>query len=159
MKSDITLGLEQFKKPLLILNGISFIMSVWFTYKYYFSNDGKGIDEIFYAFSLFTLQSFFGLVALTKIDNIQACKKWLLIGIVYIVLAAVFVEIELFKSIYFVAVIPFVFYLIPMFLKSPTQIFNSVKGAFIFGFIPSALPAYAFVMFIITLIANILVNS
>ncbi|GEM_PF-2925654 len=55
MKPAMNLQLAQFKQPLLILNGISLIMSVWFTYKYYFSNDGKGIDEIFYAFSLFTL--------------------------------------------------------------------------------------------------------
>jgi hypothetical protein len=89
MKSDIKLNLEQFKKPLLIINGISLIMSVWFTYKYFFNNDGKGIDEIFYSLALFTLQSFFGLVALTRIDKIQTCKKWLLIGMVYILLVAV----------------------------------------------------------------------
>lgn len=159
MKSDIKLNLEQFKKPLLIINCISLIMSVWFTYKYFFNNDGKGIDEIFYLLSLFTLQSFFGLAALTRIDNIQACKKWLLIGMVYILLVAVFVEIMLFKNVYFFAIIPFVFYLISFFSKSQIRIFNSVKGAFIFAFITSALPVYAFVMFIVTFIAKILVGS
>lgn len=150
---------EAFKTPLLIINSISIVMSIWFTYKYFFNNDGKGIDEIFYSLSLLTLQSFFGLVALTKIDNIQTCKKWLLIGMVYILLVAVFVEIMLFKNVYFFATIPFVFYLIPLFLKSQTQIFNFVRGTFIFAFITSALPVYAFVMFMLTFIAEILAGS
>jgi hypothetical protein len=65
----------------------------------------------------------------------------------------------LFKNVYFFATIPFVFYLISFFFKSQIRIFNSVKGAFIFAFITSALPVYAFVMFIVTFIAKILVGS
>lgn len=113
MKSAMNLQLAQFKQPILILNGISLVMSFWFTYKHYFDNAGKGIDDIFYALSLLSLQSFFGLMALAKISQTQTCKKWLLTGIVYLLIIAVFmkIELELFKGVWLIAIIPLVFYL------------------------------------------------
>jgi hypothetical protein len=62
------------------------------------------------------------------------------------------IELELFKGIWLIAIIPLVFYLIPLFLKKPKQLFNSLQGVFIFSYITSGLPVYAFVMLIITML-------
>ncbi len=157
MKPAMNLQLAQFKQPVLIFNGISLIMGFWFTYKHYFDNAGKGIDDAFYALSLLSLQSFFGLMALAKTNHLRSCKKWLLIGILYLIVTAVFMEIELalFKGVWLIAIIPLVFYLIPLFLNKQIQLFNYLQGVFIFSYLTSGFTVYAFVMLIITILGHL----
>ncbi|MCZ4225450.1 hypothetical protein [Pedobacter rhodius] len=156
MEQDIETQLKQFRKPLFIINGICLIMGIWFTYKHYFKNDGKGIDEVFYLLSIFTLHSFFGLITLMKVNDTKTCKNWLIVTTIFILLSALFVEIELMKWVSFMMIIPFSTYLLPLFLKNQKTIINLLKASFIFAIITSILPIFAFIMSVISLIIGLL---
>ncbi|TCO29070.1 hypothetical protein EV200_102489 [Pedobacter psychrotolerans] len=156
MESHSKIGIEQFSKPLYIINGICLTMSIWFTYKHYFYNDGKGIDDIFYMLSIFTLHSFFGLIALTKVGDGKVYKNWLIIVNVFILLSVIFVEKELIKGGFYIVIIPFIAYCVPQFLKNRETIVNFMKVSFICAFITSILPIFSFIMSIISLIINII---
>ena len=84
MESCIKIQFKQFANPLLVINAICIIMATWFTYKHYFKNDGKGIEYIFYMLSIFILHSFFGLVALFKLDRTNTYKISLVIANIFI---------------------------------------------------------------------------
>lgn len=152
MKLDTDQQIRYFIKPLLLVNGICLIMCIWFTYKHYFKNDGKGIDEIFYLLSIFTLHSFFGLMALIKVSDIKIYKNRLIVTNIFILLSVFFVEIELMKWISVIMIIPFIIYLLPQFLKTSKTIVNLFKVSFIFAIITSILPIYAFIMSLIAII-------
>ncbi|KQB99370.1 hypothetical protein [Pedobacter sp. Hv1] len=156
MKSSaIDQQIQQFKQPLLVINAISVIMSIVFIYKHYFNHDGKGVDDMLCAFSIFTLQSFFGLIALTKANSSKPNKIWWFIAIVYTVLATLFIEIELFKGVYFIAVIPIIAYGLQLFPDKEMKMLKFANVAFVLGYITSIVPIFAFIMSIVTLIIGI----
>ncbi|MFC1225858.1 hypothetical protein ACFE6N_18790 [Pedobacter sp. BG31] len=156
MESQIKMQTEQFSKPLYIINGICLTMSIWFTYKHYFYNDGKGIDNVFYMLSMLTLPSCFGLIAVTKLSHAKVYKNWLIISNIFIVLAVVFVEKELIKGVFYIAIIPFITYLLPQFSKNRKTIINAMTVSFIYAFITSILPIFSFMMSLISIIIGII---
>ncbi len=156
MESQIKMQIEQFNKPLYIVNGICLTMSIWFTYKHYFHNDGKGIDDIFYMLSIFTLHSCFGLIAVTKLSDAKVYKNWLIIANIFILLSVIFVEKELIRGGFYIAIIPFITYLVPQFSKNRKTIINFVTVSFICAFITSILPIFSFIMSIISILIGII---
>lgn len=156
MESHIDMRIEHFSKPLYIINGICLIMSTWFTYKHYFYNDGKGIDDIFYMLSIFTLHSFFGLIALINLSNNKTYKNWLSIANIFILLSVIFVEKELIKSGFYIVIIPFIAYSVPQFLKNRKTIINFIKVSFICAFITSILPIFSFIMSVISIVIGLI---
>jgi hypothetical protein len=146
---------DQFKRPLLIINGICLTMCIWLTYKHYFKNDGKGIDDIFYMLSIFTLHSFFGLLALFKLDRTNTYKIWLVIANIFVLISALFVESQLMNSFSYILIIPFMAYFVLPFLKNHKAIVIIFRVAFLCAFITSILPIFAFIMSIISLIIGL----
>lgn len=156
MESQIKMQIKQFIKPLYIINGICLIMTIYFTYKHYFHNDGKGVDEIFYMLSIFSLHNCFGLLAATKLSDVKVYKNWLITANIFILIAVIFVEKELMSGVFYIALVPFITYLLAQFSKNKKIIFNLIKVSFISTFITSILPIYSFMMAIISIIIGII---
>lgn len=144
----------------LILNIICAFMTIWFTYKHYFKNEGKGIDDIFYVLSLLSFINFFSLKAslnLTKSN--QTYKTWLIFGIGYILAIALFIELELFHNLYWFAIIPIGLFITTLYMKSPMQMMRILETNIYLGLILAILPAYSFLLIILSCMIELLKAS
>ncbi len=155
---DFKAQLETAIKVIII---ICIITSLIYAYKYYLDNDGKGIDDIFYLASISTLHAYFGLMAFLKSNESSiVSKRWLFAGTAYCILVSVYVKLELtYLSGVIVSIIPALIYLVSMFIINSKHFLSSLRVAFVFSFITSVLPIYAFITLIFSIIVGLITGS
>ena len=157
----LRVNMMYFGKVLRVIIIVCTITSLIYTYKHYFDNDGKGVDDIFYLASISTLHCIFGLMAVLNynISRIVA-KKWLFIGLIYCVLVGIYVELELpYNGGSVVCIIPAIGYLAGLFLIDNKYFLQSLRVVFTLSFITSVLPVYALATLIFSLVINLIMGN
>ncbi|MBB2146497.1 hypothetical protein GM921_13425 [Pedobacter sp. LMG 31464] len=99
-------SINEYLKFVLIINGICLITGLWLCYKHYFNNPEKGLDDFFFALSIYSLSSFFAAMAIRKygVDSRKA-KQWLIAGIFFVVLSGLYMYIEIFNRTLLIPII------------------------------------------------------
>lgn len=75
---------KQIAKTGYAINLMIFVFAIWLSYKHFYNNAGKGIDDFLLALCLFTLSSFFVVNILLSADQRQLRIRWLWTGFIFI---------------------------------------------------------------------------
>ena len=158
MGKDINLVSAGFVKAIFIINGVSLVSGSWFWYKYYFDNTGKGLDDFFYIFSIYSLNSFFAAKATSKrLKTEWKAKYWCFLGSIFTLISTIYVSICLFdgKILMPIAlnVMPFVLFVICLLSHKNTKVFEgAILVIFLISLIMSALPILAFLLVVFSIV-------
>ena len=141
----------EFVKPILIINVLALITSFAYGYIYYFANKGKGIDDLLFEFSLYSLSSFFAAIAALKyVKNKQQVILWLVLGLIYVLLSAGYIYLEIANRsglliICIEALIPLTFFIIALVAINRLKIFRiCLYCLFVLSLVSCAIPVFLF---------------
>ncbi|MFD0940129.1 hypothetical protein [Pedobacter boryungensis] len=81
----------EFIKAMFIVNALSLITTLFFAYKYYFANAGKGIDDFLFVLAVLSLPSFFAAIAASKFINHKEVRIWLIGGLICTIFCGTYV--------------------------------------------------------------------
>lgn len=87
------------------INLMIFVFAIWLSYKHFYHNAGKGIDDFLLALCLITLSSFFVVSSMLSANQRQVRLSWLWAGFIFIFASGMFTYLKLDAYIAVIAVL------------------------------------------------------